>query len=427
VIPAALRKWFSFGSGCGIEIVGRRGAESLRIVAARVRPTGARVVDRLTIEEFPAQAAASWGIDYAAFLSRLGMRHVAATVVLPRQDVIVRHIALPGVSAKDLDAAVRFQLDGLHPYPEDDVTASWARLDGTNVVVAIARRAVIERYESLFAEAGVKIASFTVPAVAVYSALRLFTDTPPSPVLAFEPVLDRVEVYGESPARPIFSASMDSTDLRAASLAASELRIDPATEPRPLGQLLSGHPAFAYSAALVSACPRASLSVNLLPEDRRQSSSRAIWIPSAVLGAIALLLLGALAALPSYENRRYVRALQAEIARVEPQARRAAALERQADNVRRHAAQLDEFRARAKSDMDVLGEMTEILPKNVWLNYLEINGAQVVAGGETEQSAPLLKLIDASPLFETSEFVAPPIRTQVGEMFRIRIHREAGR
>ena len=88
---------------------------------------------------------------------------------------------------------------------------------------------------------------------------------------------------------------------------------------------------------------------------------------------------------------------------------------------------LDDFRQRAKSDMDVLAEMTRLLAPPTWLNILEVTRTQVVAGGETDQAAPLLKVIDASPLFESSEFSMPPIRTQNGEMFRIRTNREAGR
>jgi hypothetical protein len=39
----------------------------------------------------------------------------------------------------------------------------------------------------------------------------------------------------------------------------------------------------------------------------------------------------------------------------------------------------------------------------------------------------LLKAIDASPQFEASEFVSPPVRSQAGETFRIRTTREASR
>jgi len=426
MIPAEFKRWFAFGSGVGIEVSGPHGAESLRISAVRVRPTGTRVAGQLVIEDFPHQAAGVWGTDYAAFLRKLDLRSASATVLLPRHDVIVRQLSLPGVSDKDLASAIQFQMDGLHPYPEDDVLAGWARLPDTPaVLVAIARRAVIDRYATMFAEAGVKIGCFTCSAAAIYSALRVFGNAPSSELLAYQPVDDHVEFYGESPARPLFSASFEATESRAAALACGELRIDSATEPRALEELLSAAPALPYAAALTSACPRLSLPLNLLPVDQRQTSSRAMWIPSAALGAIVLMLAGALAALPGFEDRRYARSLQAQIAAIEPRAGRAAVIDRQVETARRRALLLDEFRRRAKSDMDVLGEMTRILPPTAWLNTLDVTRTQVMLAGETDQAAPLLKLIDASPLFESSEFVMPPIRIATGETFRIRTNREA--
>ena len=131
-------------------------------------------------------------------------------------------------------------MDGLHPYPEDDVLSSWARLPGTAaVMVAIVRRAVIDRYASWFSEAGVKLGGFTCSAASIYSALRLFGAPPPAEILASEILDGRLELYGESPAHPLFSASFEEHEPRAAALACAELRIDPSTEPRPLESLLS--------------------------------------------------------------------------------------------------------------------------------------------------------------------------------------------
>jgi hypothetical protein len=426
MIPADFKKLFAFGSGIGIEIAGASGAESLRITAVRVRPTGVRVTGRLIVEDFHHQAAGVWGTDYAAFLRKLDLRSVAATVLLPRQDVIVRQLSLPGISDKDLASAIQFQTDGLHPYAEDDVVSGWARLPETsNVLVAIARRAAIDRYATLFAEAGVKIGGFTCSAAAIYSALRLFGTAPPAELLAYQPMDDRVELYGESPAHGVFSASFENTETRAAALACAELRIDAATEPRALEDLLAAAPALPYAAALTSACPRLSLPLNLLPVELRQTGSRAALIPTAALGAIVLMLAGALAALPGFEDRRYARSLQAQINAIEPKAGRAAVIDRDVAAARRRALLLDEFRLRARSDMDVLGEMTRILPPTAWLNTLDVTRTQVQVAGETDQAAPLLKLIDASPLFESSEFVMPPIRIATGETFRIRTNREA--
>lgn len=423
------RKWMAFGSGVGIEIAGARGSESLHVAAVRVRPGGARILGQMSIENFPHQPAVEWGTGYAGFLRKLGMRHVAAAVLLPRQELIVRQLALPGVSDADLPAAVQFQLDGLHPYPEEDVVASWARLrDTSTVLVAIAPRAVVDRYATLFAEAGIRIASFTCTPAAIYSALRLLGTPPPPEILAYQRANGHVEFYGESPARPLFSASFEigeAGEARAAALACAELRVEPGIELQPLERMLAATPAPPYAAALASACPRLSVPVNLLPAEQRQTSWRALWIPSVVLGVLVLLLAGALTAFPGFENRRYVRSLQAEIAKAEPGARRAAVLDREIATVRQRTMLLDEFRRRAKADMDVLGEMTRILPPATWVNMIDIGRSQVVVQGETDQAAPLLRVIDASPLFEASEFAMPPLRIQNGEVFRIRTNREA--
>jgi Tfp pilus assembly protein PilN len=434
MMPSQFKTWLAFGSGIGIEISGPRDSESLHATAVRVRPTGARVIGKLEIDNFTHQPAGMWGTEFSNFARRAGMRHVGATVILPRHEVIVRQLLLPGVSAKDLDSAIGFQLDGLHPYPEDDVTASWSRLGSSDtVLIAITRRAVIDRYATLFAEAGIKIACFTCSAAVIYSALRLFDAAPAAQILAADVALSHIEIYGESPTRPLFSASFDSNANsaleRAAALARSELRIDQesAADPISFEDLLRAAPALPYAAALASACPRLGLAVNLLPQSQRQASSRALLIPSVVAGAIVLVLAVALAAFPGYENRKYIRSLEAEIAKVQPLAKRAEAIDRKADATRKKVQQLDDFRRRAKSDMDVLQEMTRVLPPSTWLNLLEVNRSQIYLAGETDQAAPLLKTIDASPLFEASEFAMPPIRTTAGEVFRIRTNREAGK
>ena len=93
-ISKDLRKLLAFGSGVGIEI----GATDLEVAAARVRPTRIRVLGRATIHNFAGRPAAEWGTEYARFLKSLGAGRMSATVLLPRREVIVRQMALPGVA-----------------------------------------------------------------------------------------------------------------------------------------------------------------------------------------------------------------------------------------------------------------------------------------------------------------------------------------
>ena len=95
-ISKDFRKLLAFGSGVGVEI----GATDLEVAVTRVRPNKIQVLGRLTIENYATRPAAEWGAEYARFLKASGAERLSATVLLPRREVIVRQLALPGVAAR---------------------------------------------------------------------------------------------------------------------------------------------------------------------------------------------------------------------------------------------------------------------------------------------------------------------------------------
>jgi hypothetical protein len=430
------RKWLAIGSGVGIEI----GDRDLDITIVRVRPTGVRPLGALRIERYAERPAAEWGMEYARFLKRHGGSHLAATVLLPRRDVIVRQIAMPGVSDADLVQAIAFQLDGLHPFAEDEAAHAWARMDdGVNVLIGITRREVIDRYAGLFAEAGVKTASFTFSAAAIYGSLRLIGTPPASGFLAVMEDGDEMEAYGESESRPLFSAAFDTPGEpqanRARMLALSELRLPLDTPvaavagivppPKQAGQDFSlAANTLSYATAVVASCPRLGLHVNLLPEAMRAAGSRMMFVPGIVLGVLLAGGLVALGAYSSYENRQYLDKLRAEIARLEPEARKPMQMEKAIDLARARTLLLDQFRKHTRDDLDGLAELTKILEPPAWVSGLDMSRDSIRISGEAPEAAGLLKTMDKSPLFEGSEFAAPMSRTANGEVFAIRARRE---
>ena len=82
---------------------------------------------------------------------------------------------------------------------------------------------------------------------------------------------------------------------------------------------------------------------------------------------------------------------------------------------------------RSKADLEILAELTRLLPPPTWLTQTEIGPQLIVISGETDQAAALLRILDASPYFEGSEFTAPPLKVDKAESFHIRTRREAGR
>ena len=427
-----LRKWLAFGTGVGIEIR----EEDLEVTVVRVRPRQVRILGVTTIPRFRQRPASEWGAEYAEFLRKTGGSHLAATVLLPRREITVRHLSLPGVARRDLDAAIAFQLDSLHPYPEEQAVSAWARLtDSRVVVVGIARSAVIERYALLFAEAGIRVASFTFSATVAYSAMRLLSTPPAAGVLALEEHEGALEVYGESPARPVFSALFDLPSEKAVALAAAELRLEGEVEPVRLQQLLPApdvapgdydfsRAPLSYATALAGACPRLALQANLLPAQQRSSSSRAVYIPTIVLASLLLIAVALLAAQNRIEDRRYLSALRTEIARLMPRAEKVAERDRAIEAMSGRVRLLDDVRRRSKADLDALLELTRILEPPLWLRGLQMTPTNVSITGDAEQAAPLLKLLDNSPLFRDSQFTQPMVKVENGESFTIRSGRE---
>jgi len=151
-----------------------------------------------------------------------------------------------------------------------------------------------------------------------------------------------------------------------------------------------------------------------------------MFIPTVTLAAVLLVVAGALAAHSRIADRQYLREIEAEIAKLEPQAKRAAALDRQIEQARNRSRLLDEFRGRTTLDLDTLNELSKLLPPPTWTNMIELARDTATISGEADRAAPLLRILDASPYFQNSEFTGIT-KTGNAEMFRIRTVREKQR
>jgi len=427
------RTYLAFGTGVGIEVAG----PDLKVTVTRVRPAGTKILGELEIPAFREKAAAEWGDQYLRFLRSLGVSHQAATILLPREAVIVRQVPLPGVPDRNLANALKYQIDSLHPWGEDEAAWDYARVGhSSTVLVGIARRSTIEEYITLFSEAGVKIARFTFSAAAIQPALRFYADPPEGFLAGCEN--GELELYGESPSRPVFTASFDGQFEFAVSSALSELRLDPEAEPVPIETLLPkpaaqpegtdlAHTVRPYAAALTAACPWLALRLNLLPENKRQASSRAIYVPTVVLASLIAITAGALAAYGSFEEQRYLETLQSQIAKVRPQAERAASLDKQILEARARAEAIDNFRLRSREDMDALNDITHVLEPPGFLDHMEMNRQSVDMSGQAEHADNLLKALDGTGMFRDSQFTMQITRVANAEAFSIRAQRTGAR
>ena len=425
-----VRKLLAFGSGVGIEI----GPTDLEIVVARVRPTGIHVAGRHVITNYASRPAAEWGGEYTRFLKSLGLSRLSATVLLPRHEVIVRQISLPGVAPKDIDGAIRLQLDTLHPYGDDAVSWGWSRLAFGGVLVGISRQATVDRYVQLFAEAGIAVCSFTFSAAAVHAAIRLNGHAESAGFVALSRAASgAVEVYGESATRPVFSAEFDAPPQRAALLALSELRLPPDTAALQLQEVLPkpavnpvdndlSRNALPYATALAGACPRLAPVANVLPPEHRRFNSRAVFIPTVILAGLVLLTAGGSLAYSKYAERRYLADLETAITKLAPQKLRADSLDRQTEQERGRIHLLDQYRSQTRYDLDTLNELTKLVEPPDWTSAIQLTRDTVILNGTARQATPLVHILDSSPYFKGTNLDQDTVNAS-GHQFQISTHR----
>jgi hypothetical protein len=244
--PATWRRWVAVGAGIGIECNG----DDLLVTAVSVRFGKLTSIQELRIPSIAQRPASDWGSEYADFLKRLELGHLAANLVLPRDAATVRVLPLPPLSPKEIEAAVGFQIDSLHPYADDPVVHAWARLNPAGaVLVAIAREETARFWADLFAEAGISLTSMTVGPACIYSAFRLWSLPPAPQFVAVEECESEVEYYGESPSRALLSHVVPAMPAgsqqpeRTQVFLRSELRLDPEAPCLRLRDLLPQPPA----------------------------------------------------------------------------------------------------------------------------------------------------------------------------------------
>jgi Tfp pilus assembly protein PilN len=419
-----------FGAGFGIAI----GEKNLEVAIVRARPSGPQLAATAIVSDFRERPAAEWGAELQRFLAAAGENRLAATVLLPRDEVIVRTVGLPGVADRDVANAIELQMDSLHPWGngggngggDTEIVWGWSRAGRDGVLVGLVRKEFLDAWETLFAEAGISLAALTFSTTVIHAALRIW-NVPSASLLCY--VIDsrgRTEIYGESESRAIFSAEFSMASERALALARAELRLPAGAAAMPLDETLPSEdaPVLAYAAAVVGASARAAKFANLLPVERRASRIRLPYVTAGIFAVLLVLaLIAADAVFPALEQRRYLTDLNRQTRLLEPSALRAQSLEKQTAANKAKIAVLDDFRSRPQADLDILNELTRLLPPPIWTTAIEIYPDSVVISGEAEQAAPLLKVLDSSPLFQNSEFPLSVTRNDKNEVFRIKTMR----
>lgn len=148
-------------------------------------------------------------------------------------------------------------------------------------------------------------------------------------------------------------------------------------------------------------------SLNLLPPEQRVR--RGLWeqrLRRALIG-LSLLLVAVAVVLPIWQQRLLVIGLMTKANQVQKTANQALTLREQLDRILATSQILAQKKQTSPPKVDLLRELTTILPDDTWVEHLQIRGDALQINGQSAKASALIGIVEASKLFNGAGFASP--------------------
>lgn len=178
---------------------------------------------------------------------------------------------------------------------------------------------------------------------------------------------------------------------------------------------------------------RTQMDLNLLPSEMRKKVRQIRKPFMIILGCIILILGAAWGVRISTQGRNELDAVNVEIRKRKPEVEAIEKLQKQKDDLRKEISEISNIRNGEISKVEILRELTQLLPGTVWIWNFKYANREVDIGGFADSASDLIPLLDRSPLFEKVEFSSPVTKERLmrgtevreKERFRIKMRLEA--
>ncbi len=147
-----------------------------------------------------------------------------------------------------------------------------------------------------------------------------------------------------------------------------------------------------------------TLGLNLLPAGRRVRSVNARTRLNLVLGGACAVLLALVMAQSLYLRSHQVEELEEAIGTVQNEARQVMKIKERIQDTSEAAGFLAKRRAETPLAIEILADITRILPNDTYLDRLVISKSNVQMQGKSQNAQQLIELVNESPLLDDASF-----------------------
>lgn len=147
--------------------------------------------------------------------------------------------------------------------------------------------------------------------------------------------------------------------------------------------------------------------INLLPIEKRAKKINALKIVNYTLTGVLILLLLVSLLLPVWSKVKYIENLEPELNVYSKSAESITILRKQVDKAEEEALFLVDKKNASILILQIIDELTQIIPDDTWVNQVDVSDSEVHIYGESISSASLLPIIEASKIFSNAQFRSP--------------------
>lgn len=435
-----------------------RTEEALSLVVLAKRFGRIHPVDRLQVAGSPEEARAA----IAKFLEKHRIRDARLNVCLPRRSLLVRFLDLPAETEPELAKVVAFQIDTLHPFKNSEVYWDCAVVSRNrekkliNVLVVITEKSSLDQFHQELAGLGLRASSMTLGAACLVPILKTaipqtaivisgrpdglellgfhrgdLCATREVPAGSGEDVAERLErelhavraflPVADPMAIPMFKwNSLPDTFTKLL----TEVPFLPAPKlgfETPAGKDLGKFWA-ALGASYADLKRKAVPPINLLPAEKRWQTERKAPGILYALASIAVALAFVAGIHRQIEGALYDRALDRQTRRWQARAGGVRKEVQEELDLTDRADMLEGARQITWQKLQVLEELTKLLPDGTWLQEIDLDKDSVVIIGVSKHAADLVQPLENSPYFSQVEFTSPITRdSENRETLRLRM------
>ena len=164
--------------------------------------------------------------------------------------------------------------------------------------------------------------------------------------------------------------------------------------------------------------------VNLLPPEKREKPRKRYRFINRLLFPVLLLVMTANLMLPVWQKSMFTTRLESELNRYQQQADEVATLRQAVDRAEFENRFLEDKKRTSKQMLEILHELTLLLPDDTWVSHFEIRDDKVHLHGQSVASAVLIPLVESSKLFRNVSFRSPVTQNKKSNTERFHISAE---